>query len=58
MVIKSIKDTAGLDGLVPTLLVFSAYLNMTEYDVSSKNIAQISVAIEKVMKEVCKFRAL
>jgi hypothetical protein len=30
MAIKAINDTAGSDGIVPTLLVFSAYLQVTE----------------------------
>jgi hypothetical protein len=30
MAIKAINDTAGLDGIVPTLLVFGAYSWITE----------------------------
>lgn len=30
MAIKAVNDTAGRDGLVPTLLVFGAYSPMTE----------------------------
>ena len=29
---KAINDIAGLNGLVLTLLVYSAYLRITEYD--------------------------
>ena len=32
MAIKAINDTAGLDGLVPTLLVYGAYLRMSKLD--------------------------
>jgi hypothetical protein len=29
MVVKAVNDTVGLNGLVPTLLVFRAYLRIT-----------------------------
>jgi len=32
MAFKAINDIAGLDGLVLTLLVYSAYPRITEYD--------------------------
>ena len=32
MAIKAVNDTAGLDGLVPTLLVYRAYLRMSNLD--------------------------
>ena len=33
MAFKAINDTAGLEGLVPTLLVFGAYPQMVELDI-------------------------
>ena len=33
MVFKALNNTAGLDGLVFTLLVFGAYLRMAELDI-------------------------
>ena len=32
MAVKAVNDTAGLDGLVPTLLVYGAYLRMSNLD--------------------------
>ena len=32
MAVKAVNDTAGLDGLVPTLLVYRAYLRMSNLD--------------------------
>ena len=32
MAIKAINDTAGPDGLVPTLLVYGAYLKISKLD--------------------------
>jgi len=35
MALKAINDTAGPEGLVPTLLVFRAYPQMVELDTPS-----------------------
>ena len=35
MAIKAINNTAGLDGLVPTLLVYRAYLRISNLDPSA-----------------------
>jgi hypothetical protein len=32
MAVKAVNNTAGPDGLVPTLLVFGAFSQMTELD--------------------------
>ena len=32
MAVKKVNDTAGPNGLVPTLLIFGAYAHMTEFD--------------------------
>jgi hypothetical protein len=36
---KAINNSAGLDGLVPTLLVFKAYLRITKSDAPSSTVA-------------------
>ena len=32
MAVKAVNNTAGLDGLVPTLLVYGAYLRISNLD--------------------------
>jgi hypothetical protein len=57
MAIKAINDTAGPDGLVPTLLVFGAYPRMSELDPPSPTIAQRATAIGLAMKDLRAQRA-
>jgi hypothetical protein len=57
MAFKALNDTAGPDGLVPTLLVFSAYLRMTELDAPSPTVTQRANAVKKAMAEIRKLRA-
>lgn len=57
MAFKAVNDTAGPDGIVPTLLVFGAYPRMTEHDAPSPTVSQRSAALRKAMIEVRKFRA-
>ena len=52
MAVKTINDSAGPDGLVPTLLVFGAYPRMTEDSPPSLSTQQHAEAIRKAMKEV------
>lgn len=40
MAVKAVNDTAGPDGLVPTLLVFGAYPRLVEYDPPSPTVTQ------------------
>ena len=54
---KAINNTAGLDGLVPTLLVFGAYPRMVEFDAPSPTVTQRAAAIKKAMAEIQKLRA-
>jgi hypothetical protein len=54
---KAINDTAGPDGLVPTLLVFGAYPRMVESDAPSITVTQRAIVIKKAMVEVQKLRA-
>ena len=39
MAVKAVNDIAGLDGIVPTLLVFGAYPRMVEMDPPAATIA-------------------
>jgi hypothetical protein len=57
MAVKSVNDTAGPDGLVPTLLVFGAYPRMTPLDPPAPTITQRAMAIRKAMTEVSKLLA-
>ena len=54
MIIKAINDTAGTNGLVPTLLIFGAYSRMHHLDPPAPNIIQRAVAISKAMSEIKK----
>jgi hypothetical protein len=57
MTVKAINDTADLDELVSTLLVFDAYSRMHAMNSSTSSINQRAIAIEKAMTEMRKFRA-
>jgi hypothetical protein len=52
MAVKAVNDSAGPDGLVPTLLVFSAYPRMTDDSPPSPSIIQRAKVIRKATKEV------
>jgi hypothetical protein len=58
MAFKAINDSMGPNGLIPTLLVYSAFPRMTEYDPLSPTIAErvtaVKKAIDKVQKECTK----
>jgi hypothetical protein len=57
MAFKAINDTAGPNGLVPTLLVFGAYPRMAESDAPSPTVTQRASAIKRAMEAVRKLRA-
>lgn len=57
MAAKAINDTAGPNGVVPTLLVFGAYPRMTEYDAPTPTMTQRAAAIKNAMKELQRIRA-
>ncbi len=57
MAVKSVNDTAGPNGLVPTLLVFGTYPRMHSMDPPAPTIIQRAAAIEKAMREVRKIHA-
>ena len=57
MAVKAVNDTAGPDGLVPTLLVFGAYPRMTTESPLSLSIVKRSEAIQKATKALRKLTA-
>ena len=57
MAVKAVNDTAGPDGLVPTLLVFGAYPKMNQLDPPAPTISQRATAVRKAMEEISKLRA-
>jgi hypothetical protein len=52
MAIKAINNTAGLDGIVLTLLVFRAYPQITDMDPPLLSIIQRAQAICAATKEI------
>jgi hypothetical protein len=52
MAVKAINDSAGPDGIVPTLLVFGAYPRLTEMDPPSPLVTKRAEAIRAASKEV------
>src|SRR5579871_1486997 len=57
MAVKAVNDSAGPNGLIPTLLVFGAFPRMTEMDPPAPSIAVRAMAIKKAMNEIAKIRA-
>jgi hypothetical protein len=57
MTIKTVNDTAGPDGLVPTLLVFSTYPRMTTTDTPSFTVTERGKAITKAIKQIAELHA-
>jgi hypothetical protein len=53
MAVKAINDSAGPDGIVPTLLVFSVYSRLTKLDPPSPSVTKRAEAIRVATKEVC-----
>ena len=45
MATKAVNDTAGPDGLIPTLLVFGTYPRLSESNPLTPNITQRAIAI-------------
>jgi hypothetical protein len=57
MAVKAINDSAGPNGIVPTLLVFGAYPRLTEIDPPSLLVTKRAKAIRAATKEVCRLYA-
>jgi hypothetical protein len=54
---KAINDTAGPDGIVPTLLVFRAHPCLTEMDPPSPTVVKRAEAIHTAMKKIRQLQA-
>ena len=54
MAFKALNNTAGPDGLVPTLLVFGAYLQMAKLDTPSPTVIQHVNVVKKAIVEIYK----
>jgi hypothetical protein len=57
MAVKAINDSAGPDGIVPTLLVFGAYPQLTEIDPPFSLVTKRAEAICVATKEVRRLQA-
>ena len=57
MAVKAVNNTAGLDGLVPTLLVYGAYLRISNLDFPAPSIIERAAVIWKAMAKIVKLRA-
>jgi len=57
MAIKAVNDTASPNGLVPTLLVYGAYLRISNLGPPTLSIMERAAAIQKAMAEIAKLRA-
>jgi hypothetical protein len=57
MAVKAINNTAGPNGLVPTLLVYGAYLRISNLGPPALSITEQAAVIQKVIAEIVKLRA-
>jgi hypothetical protein len=57
MAFKTINDFIGLNGLIPTLLVFRAYLCIVESNISNLIVVKQAAALKKAIKEIKKLKA-
>jgi len=57
MAVKAVNNTAGPNGLVPTLLVYGAYLRISNLGPPALFITEQAAVIRKVMAEIIKLRA-
>src|SRR5882762_9294255 len=57
MAVKAINNTAGPNRLVPTLLVYRAYLRISNLGPPAPSITERAAAIRKAMAEIVKLRA-
>ena len=54
MAVKAVNNITGLDGLVPTLLVYRAYLRISNLDPPAPSITKQAAAIQKAMAKIIK----
>ena len=57
MAVKAINNTASPNRLVPTLLVYRAYLRISKLDPPTPSIIDQAAVIRKAIAEIVKLRA-
>ena len=57
MAVKAVNNTASPNGLVPTLLVYGAYLRICKLDPPAPFVIKQATAIRKAIAEIVKLRA-
>ena len=57
MAIKAINNTASPNGLVPTLLVYGAYLRISRLDPPAPSVMERAAIIRKAIAKIVKLRA-
>ena len=57
MAVKAVNNTASPNGLVPTLLVYRAYLRISKLDPPAPSIIDRAAIIRKAMAKIVKLRA-
>ena len=57
MAVKAINNTASPNGLVPTLLVYGAYLRISNLDPPAPSIIEQAAIIQKAIAEIVKLWA-
>ena len=57
MAIKAVNNTAGPNGLVPILLVYRAYLQISNLDPPTPSVIDQAAIIQKAMAEIVKLQA-
>jgi len=54
MAVKAVNDTTGPDRLIPTLLVYRAYPQISNLDPPAPSVIDRAVIIQKVIAEIVK----
>ena len=57
MAVKAVNNTASPNGLVPTLLVYGAYLRISKLDPPTPSVIDRVAVIRKAMAKIVKLRA-
>ena len=57
MAVKAVNNTASPNGLVPTLLVYGAYLRISKLDPPTPSVTDRAAIIRKAITEIVKLRA-
>jgi hypothetical protein len=57
MAFKAINNSIGFNSLIPTLLVFRAYLYIVKSDTPNPIVVKRAAALKKAIEEVKKFKA-